>query len=154
MSGNANKLLNANVWDSDPELFSIIQKEKKRQISGLEMIASENFTSLPVLQCLSSCLHNKYSEGLPGQRYYGGNEFIDEVELLAQKRALEAYNLNPEEWGVNVQPYSGSPANFAVYAAIAEPHGRIMGLDLPDGGHLTHGFFTPTKKISCTAQFF
>lgn len=68
MSGNSSKLLNSNVWDSDPELFSIIQKEKKRQQTGLEMIASENFTSLPVLQCLSSCLHNKYSEGLPGQR--------------------------------------------------------------------------------------
>ncbi|KAF2904617.1 hypothetical protein ILUMI_01555 [Ignelater luminosus] len=154
MSGNSSKLLNSNMWDSDPELFSIIQKEKKRQQAGLEMIASENFTSLPVLQCLSSCLHNKYSEGLPGQRYYGGNEYIDEVELLAQKRALEAYNLNAEDWGVNVQPYSGSPANFAVYTAIAEPHGRIMGLDLPDGGHLTHGFFTPTKKISCTSLFF
>ncbi|XP_019869628.1 serine hydroxymethyltransferase isoform X2 [Aethina tumida] len=148
------KTLNQNVWDSDPELFDLMQKEKKRQQSGLEMIASENFTTLPVLQCLSSCLHNKYSEGLPGQRYYGGNEFIDEVELLAQKRALETYRLNPEEWGVNVQPYSGSPANFAVYTGIVEPHGRIMGLDLPDGGHLTHGFFTPTKKISATSIFF
>lgn len=118
------------------------------------MIASENFTSLSVLQCLSSCLHNKYSEGLPGQRYYGGNEYIDEIELLAQKRALEAFNLNPEEWGCNVQPYSGSPANFAVYTGIIEPHGRIMGLDLPDGGHLTHGFFTPNKKVSATSLFF
>lgn len=87
-------------------------------------------------------------------RYYGGNEHIDEIELLCQKRALETYGLNPEEWGVNVQPYSGSPANFAVYTAICEPHGRIMGLDLPDGGHLTHGFFTPTKKISATSIFF
>lgn len=87
-------------------------------------------------------------------RYYGGNEFIDQVELLAQKRALELFNLSPEEWGVNVQPYSGSPANFAVYTAICEPHGRIMGLDLPDGGHLTHGFFTQTKKISATSIFF
>lgn len=109
------KFLNANLWDSDPELFSIIQKEKCRQLQGLEMIASENFTSLPVLQCLSSCLHNKYSEGLPGARYYGGNEYIDEVEILAQKRALQAYKLDPKEWGVNVQPYSGSPANLAVY---------------------------------------
>lgn len=87
-------------------------------------------------------------------RYYGGNEFIDQIEILAQKRALEAYNLNPEEWGVNVQPYSGSPANFAVYTGLIQPHGRIMGLDLPDGGHLTHGFFTPTKKISATSIFF
>lgn len=87
-------------------------------------------------------------------RYYGGNEYIDEIELLCQKRALETYGLNPEEWGVNVQPYSGSPANFAVYTAICEPHGRIMGLDLPDGGHLTHGFFTANKKISATSIFF
>ncbi|KAF5306237.1 hypothetical protein FQA39_LY08935 [Lamprigera yunnana] len=151
MSSN---LLNSNVWDSDPELFHIIQNEKKRQQVGLEMIASENFTSLAVLQCLSSCVHNKYAEGLPGKRYYGGNEFVDEIELLAQKRALEAFNLNPEEWGVNVQPYSGSPANLAVYTGIVESHGRIMGLDLPDGGHLTHGFFTPTKKISATSMFF
>ncbi|XP_053678921.1 serine hydroxymethyltransferase isoform X1 [Anopheles nili] len=153
MSGNA-KLLHENLWDQDPELMDLIRKEKKRQSRGLEMIASENFTSLSVLQCLSSCLHNKYSEGLPGQRYYGGNEFIDEIELLAQKRALEAYRLDPEQWGCNVQPYSGSPANFAVYTALIEPHGRIMGLDLPDGGHLTHGFMTQTKKISATSIFF
>lgn len=153
MSGNA-KLLHENLWQADPELMDLVRKEKKRQIQGLEMIASENFTSLSVLQCLSSCLHNKYSEGLPGQRYYGGNEYIDEIELLAQKRALEAYRLNPEEWGCNVQPYSGSPANFAVYTGLIEPHGRIMGLDLPDGGHLTHGFMTATKKISATSIFF
>lgn len=73
------------------------------------------------------------------RRYYGGNEYIDEIELLAQRRALETFSLSPEEWGCNVQPYSGSPANFAVYTGLLEPHGRIMGLDLPDGGHLTHG---------------
>lgn len=153
MSGDVLSL-NQNIWDSDPELFQLITQEKLRQLHGLEMIASENFTSLPVLQCLSSCLHNKYSEGLPGQRYYGGNEYIDEIEILCQKRALEAYRLDPAEWGVNVQPYSGSPANLAVYTAVVEPHGRIMGLDLPDGGHLTHGFMTATKKISATSIFF
>lgn len=115
MSSDLSKFLNRNVWDSDPELYAIIQNEKKRQRAGLEMIASENFTTLAVLQCLSSCLHNKYSEGMPGQRYYGGNQYIDEIELLAQKRALEAFNLNSEQWGCNVQPYSGSPGNFAVY---------------------------------------
>lgn len=87
-------------------------------------------------------------------RYYGGNEFIDQIELLCQQRALDTYGLSADEWGVNVQPYSGSPANFAVYTAICGPHGRIMGLDLPDGGHLTHGFFTANKKISATSIFF
>lgn len=87
-------------------------------------------------------------------RYYGGNEYIDEVERLCQKRALEAYGLNPDEWGVNVQPYSGSPGNFAVYTAVVGPHGRIMGLDLPDGGHLTHGYYTEKKKVSATSIFF
>ncbi|KAL7028392.1 hypothetical protein ACKWTF_005816 [Chironomus riparius] len=153
MSGSA-KILHQNLWDQDPELMDMIKKEKQRQLRGLEMIASENFTSLAVLQCLSSCLHNKYSEGMPGQRYYGGNQFIDEIEILAQKRSLEAYGLNPEEWGVNVQPYSGSPANFAVYTALIQPHDRIMGLDLPDGGHLTHGFQTATKRISATSIYF
>jgi glycine hydroxymethyltransferase len=87
-------------------------------------------------------------------RYYGGNEHIDELELLCQSRCLAAFGLDPTKWGVNVQPYSGSPANFAVYTALVEPHGRIMGLDLPDGGHLTHGFFTAKKKISATSIFF
>lgn len=87
-------------------------------------------------------------------RYYGGNEYIDQVEQLCRDRALQAYGLSPDEWGVNVQPYSGSPANFAVYTAVVEPHGRIMGLDLPDGGHLTHGFFTEKKKVSATSKFF
>lgn len=87
-------------------------------------------------------------------RYYGGNEYIDEVERLCQQRALETYGLDSEKWGVNVQPYSGSPANLAVYTGIVEPHGRIMGLDLPDGGHLTHGYFTEKKKISATSMFF
>ncbi|CAK9828155.1 Serine hydroxymethyltransferase [Anthophora retusa] len=151
---NMTEIIYKNIWETDTELFEIMKQEKTRQESGLEMIASENFTSLSVLQCLGSCLHNKYSEGLPGRRYYGGNEYIDEIELLAQKRALEAFNLNPEEWGCNVQPYSGSPANFAVYTGLAEPHGRIMGLDLPDGGHLTHGFFTSNKKVSATSIFF
>jgi len=146
--------MNVPLKQSDPEVYGLIREEKDRQLKGLEMIASENLTSLPVLECMGSCLHNKYSEGQPGQRYYGGNDVIDKIELLAQRRALEAYGLDPEEWGVNVQPYSGSPANFAVYTGLVEPHGRIMGLDLPDGGHLTHGFFTPKAKISATSIFF
>jgi len=146
--------LNQTLKEADPEVYGIVKNEKDRQRKGLEMIASENFTSLAVLECLGSCLHNKYSEGQPGQRYYGGNEFIDEMEVLAQSRALSLYNLQADQWGVNVQPYSGSPANFAVFTALVGPTGRIMGLDLPDGGHLTHGFFTNKAKISATSIFF
>ena len=142
------------VESLDPELYGILLKEKERQRLGLELIASENFTSKAVMEVNGSCLTNKYSEGLPGQRYYGGNEFIDETERLCQSRALSAYRLDPAEWGVNVQVLSGSPANFAVYTAMMQPHERIMGLDLPHGGHLTHGFYTPKKKISATSVYF
>ena len=100
--------------EHDPILFDLIEKEKHRQWSGMELIASENLTSKAVMTCLGSCLTNKYAEGYPGKRYYGGNEIVDQVETLCQERALAAYGLNPTEWGVNVQPYSGSPANFAV----------------------------------------
>ncbi|KAF2361672.1 Pyridoxal phosphate-dependent transferase [Trinorchestia longiramus] len=120
------------LQEDDPELYAIIQKEKKRQRCGLEMIASENFTSRAVQECLSSCLTNKYSEGMVGQRYYGGNEYIDEMESLCQQRCLAAFSLDPQKWGVNVQPYSGSPANFAVYTGLVGPHGRIMGVKCVD----------------------
>jgi glycine hydroxymethyltransferase len=138
----------------------LIEQEKNRQWKSLELIASENFTSTAVMECLGSCLTNKYSEGLPHARYYGGNEIVDQVEILCQKRALQAYGLEEDNWGVNVQPYSGSPANFAVYTALLKPHDRIMGLDLPSGGHLTHGFYTYSKKektrkpVSATSVYF
>lgn len=99
-------------------------------------------------------MSNKYSEGYPGARYYGGNQHIDEVELLCQKRALEAFHLDPAKWGVNVQCLSGSPANLQVYQAIMPPHGRLMGLDLPHGGHLSHGYQTPQRKISAVSTYF
>jgi len=118
------------------------------------LIASENFASASVIEALGSVMQNKYSEGYPNARYYGGNENIDRVELLCQDRALKAFNLDPAEWGVNVQSLSGSPANFQVFNALINPHDRIMGLDLPHGGHLTHGFYTPKKKISATSIFF
>ncbi len=138
----------------DPELYKLINMEKYRQWAGIELIASENFTSRSVIECLGSCLTNKYSEGYPGARYYGGNEVIDQIESLAQRRALAAFHLDSKEWGVNVQPYSGSPANFAVYTALVKPGGRVMGLDLPSGGHLTHGYQTEKKKVSATSYYF
>ena len=145
---------------TDPKLFSLINRELKRQANGLELIASENFTSSAVLECLGSCLTNKYAEGRPGSRYYGGNEVIDKIEKLCEQRSLDAFSLDSREWGVDVQPYSGSPANFAVYTGLLEPGSRIMGLDLPSGGHLTHGFQMFDKKlkamrpISATSKYF
>ncbi|KAI9276195.1 serine hydroxymethyltransferase [Umbelopsis sp. AD052] len=115
-------------------MFEIIEKEKKRQRTGICLIPSENFTSRSVMDALGSIMQNKYSEGYPGARYYGGNEFIDQSELLCQKRALEAFNLDNSKWGVNVQSLSGAPANLYVYGALLKPHDRIMGLDLPHGG--------------------
>ena len=113
-SSSAGTALNEPLTNVDPELCTIIEQEKARQRNSLILIASENLTSKAVLQALGSVLSNKYSEGYPGARYYGGNENIDQVELLCQKRALEAFQLDPEEWGVNVQSLSGSPANFQV----------------------------------------
>merc|ERR1712061_607331 len=145
---------NKSLQDADPSMYALIEEEKARQMRSIELIASENFTSKAVLECLGSVLTNKYSEGQPNARYYGGNEVIDKVENLCKARALEAFNLDEKKWGVNVQPYSGSPANFAVYTALLPPHARIMGLDLPSGGHLTHGYYTAKKKISATSIFF
>jgi glycine hydroxymethyltransferase len=151
---------NKPLSEVDEELYDIIELEKNRQWSGLELIASENLTSRAVIDCLGSALTNKYAEGYPGKRYYGGNEQIDKVERLCQQRALEAYGITGGDWGVNVQPYSGSPANFAVYTALLKPHDRIMGLDLPSGGHLTHGFYTYSKAentrkaVSATSVYF
>lgn len=146
--------LNRELSNQDPELLGLIEQEKARQRNSLVLIASENFTSRAVLEALGSVLSNKYSEGYPSKRYYGGNENIDQVELLCQQRALDAFQLDPAEWGVNVQSLSGSPANFQVYTALLETHDRILSLDLPHGGHLSHGFQTPTKKISAVSRYF
>mmetsp|Transcript_10093 Transcript_10093/g.11587 ORF Transcript_10093/g.11587 Transcript_10093/m.11587 type:complete len:502 (+) Transcript_10093:164-1669(+) len=146
--------MNKSLEETDSELTEILELEKRRQRNSLVLIASENFTSRAVFDALGSHMSNKYSEGYPGARYYGGNDYIDMAERLCQKRALEAFNLDEKEWSVNVQSLSGSPANFQVYTALLKPHDRIMGLDLPHGGHLSHGFSTPTKKISATSIFF
>lgn len=154
LSAAQDQLLRATLADSDPAISSILEKEKTRQRDFINLIPSENFTSQSVLEALGSPMQNKYSEGYPGARYYGGNEFIDEAERLCQQRALEAFKLNPEEWGVNVQALSGAPANLYAYSALLRPHERIMGLDLPHGGHLSHGYQTPSKKISKISEYF
>ncbi|MDO8576894.1 MAG: serine hydroxymethyltransferase [Candidatus Daviesbacteria bacterium] len=130
---------------TDPQIFQLVKKEEKRQKYGLEMIPSENYTSEAVMQVMGSILTNKYSEGYPRKRYYGGNEYIDQVELLAQERAKKLFGV-PH---ANVQPYSGSPANFAVYVGVCKPGDTVMGLNLTDGGHLTHGW-----KSSITSLFY
>ncbi|KAK6135564.1 hypothetical protein DH2020_030672 [Rehmannia glutinosa] len=154
VGGDGNNFVDYGLSEADPEVRAIIDKEKNRQFRSLELIASENFTSRAVMEAVGSCLTNKYSEGLPGKRYYGGNEYIDELEILCQERALAAFNLDGSKWGVNVQPLSGSPANFEVYTAILSPHDRIMGLDLPHGGHLSHGFMTAKRRVSGTSIYF
>uniref|UniRef100_A0A2P2LKA6 Serine hydroxymethyltransferase n=1 Tax=Rhizophora mucronata TaxID=61149 RepID=A0A2P2LKA6_RHIMU len=140
---------------ADPEINEIMQKEKQRQYLGIELIASENFVCRAVMEALGSHLTNKYSEGLPGARYYTGNQFIDQIESLCCSRALAAFGLDSDKWGVNVQPYSCTSANFAVYTGLLLPGDRIMGLDTPSGGHLSHGYYTPGgKKVSASSIFF
>lgn len=138
----------------DPEIDNLIKAEEERQRSSLNLIASENFASISVLQASGSILANKYSEGQVGNRYYGGNEFIDSIESLCKKRALQLFNLDETVWDVNVQPLSGTGANFSVYTALLGKDGKLMGLDLPSGGHLSHGYQTHKKKISATSIFF
>lgn len=130
---------------SDPKIYELIEAEKQRRREGLEMIPSENHTSPAVLEALGSILTDKYAEGYPGRRYYGGNQIIDQVETLAIERVKQAFGVPY----ANVQPYSGSPANFAVYLAVCQNGDTIMGQNLSDGGHLTHGW-----KTNWSSRFF
>ena len=133
----------------DKAIEKLITLEAKRQRESLDLIASENLASHDVLQPLGTILSNKYSEGYPGRRYYPGNIYYDKIERLAQERALKLFKLNPKNWSVNVQPYSGSPANLAVYVGLSKPGDTIMGMKLAAGGHLTHG-----HKVSATGMFY
>src|SRR5262245_12165633 len=120
---------------ADPEIWQAIEHEQRRQQDGLEMIASENYTSRAVMEAQGSVLTNKYAEGLPGKRYYGGCEFVDQAERLAIERLLKLFGAER----ANVQPHSGAQANMAVYFACLEPGDTILAMDLAHGGHLTHG---------------
>ena len=132
----------------DKKIEKLLVLEDRRQHETLDLIPSENITSHDVLHALGSSFTNKYAEGYPGARYYGGNEYADEVENLCRERALSVFSLSPKKWHVNVQPYSGSPANFAVYLGLVPPGEKIMGLELAMGGHLTHG-----HGVSATGKF-
>src|SRR3990170_3951332 len=124
------------IADVEPVLWDAMQGERRRQHDNIELIASENYVSAAVMEAQGSWLTNKYAEGLPGKRYYGGCEFVDVAEVLAQERALALY---PGAEHVNVQPHSGAQANMAAYFSVLRPGDRILGMNLAHGGHLTHG---------------
>jgi glycine hydroxymethyltransferase len=132
---NQQQTLALALAESDPEIFELVEREMERQDTGLELIASENFTSEAVLEATGSIFTNKYAEGYPGKRYYGGCEFVDSVETLARDRAKALFKAE----FANVQPHSGSQANEAAYAAVLQPGDTILGMNLAHGGHLTHG---------------
>ncbi len=134
----------------DPEIYGAIEREVARQNNGLELIASENFVSRAVLEAMGSPLTNKYAEGLPGKRYYGGCEFVDEAEDVARRRACELFKC---DW-VNVQPHSGASANAAVYLTLLKPGDTFLGLDLAHGGHLTHGSPVNFSGILYSAEYY
>ena len=138
---------NLSLAQFDPEIDNALKAELKRIELTLNLIASENYVSKDVLTALGSELTNKYAEGYSAHRYYGGNEYIDEIENLAKERALKVFKLKEKDWHVNVQAYSGSPANLAVYLGLVPITEKIMGLQLDMGGHLTHG-----HKVSITAK--
>ena len=130
----------------DDIIFDIIEKEHQRQLKGIELIASENFVSDQVMQAMGSCLTNKYAEGYPGKRYYGGCEVVDQSEQIAIDRLKEIFGA---EWA-NVQPHSGAQANAAVFLAVLNPGDKFMGLNLAHGGHLSHGSLVNTSGIIYT----
>ena len=135
---------------SQDAIFQLIEQERARQTHGIEMIASENFVSENVMKAMGSVLNNKYAEGYPGKRYYGGCEVVDEIETLAIERAKQLFGIDY----ANVQPHSGSQANAAVYLACLKPGDSILGLDLSMGGHLTHGSFVNFSGIQYNAHFY
>jgi glycine hydroxymethyltransferase len=139
---------------SDTEILSILKNETLRQKTQLQMIPSENYASAAVREVVGSILINKYSEGQPFKRYYQGMDNVDALESLVEKRALKAFKLDPEKWDVNVQPYSGSPANAEIFMALLEPGQKIMAMYLTDGGHISHGWSFKERPLSFASKFF
>lgn len=139
MSYSHEELFSKHLSEKDPEVFEAIHKEFNRQDKHLELIASENYTSLAVIEAMGSVLTNKYAEGLPGKRYYGGCEYVDVVENIARERAKKLFAVGDFVPHVNVQSHSGAQANQAVFLALLQPHDKILACSLPHGGHLTHG---------------
>lgn len=137
---------------TDHEIYNLIKAEEKRQREQLQMIPSENYASKSVQEAVGSVLMNKYSEGQVNARYYQGNMVIDQIEETTKNRALAAFGLDPNEWSVNVQPYSGTPANLAVFTALLEPGETIMPMYLPDGGHLSHGWIYKGNRLTLTSK--
>ncbi len=130
---------------TDPEIARLIQQEETRQFDSIRLIPSENYVSHAVLEATGTILTNKYSEGYPGKRYYEGQDFIDPIESIARDRAQRLFGADH----ANVQPYSGSPANLAIYYALLEPGDKVMGMSLPHGGHLTHGW-----RVNFSARYY
>lgn len=154
---NFGSLTTQHVRDLDPQLHQILSWEEDRQRDSIVLIPSENYTSKSVLECLGSLVHNSNVPGYPDSNRNNtennSSQYADAIENLCKQRALDAYKLDPKSWGVNVKTYSGSLVNFEAYTGLLEPRDRIMSLDLPHGGHLSHGYQTPTKKISAVSVY-
>lgn len=135
-------------------MYDLICEEIQRQKSNLNLIASENYVSKSVYQCLGTPTQNKYSEGFPGKRVYGGNQYIDQIELLAKKRALDLFQLDPEVWGVSLQCLSGSVANMIAYSSVLDVQDKVLGMHRSEGGHISHGLKYGEQVVHHSAKLY
>jgi glycine hydroxymethyltransferase len=149
-----NKIFNEKLSTADPQIHNLITQEINRQKTNLNLIASENYASLGIMQCLGTPTQNKYSEGFPGRRVYTGTHVVDKIENLAKKRALELFKLDPEVWEVDVQCLSGSMANLVAYSSVLEVGEKVLGMHLSEGGHISHGLKVGDKALSHSAKLY